>query len=155
MSQQSGETADGLGGAVTGGIRDLHAGIDLLEGLADRRRARWSKGERALSDRCEGWLADSQFAIGFFMYIGANPGVLPWVVRAGKKYHRRGWRVSGRLLHEMLRAAGEVEVAGGAPRFPNVFMSPLSWAVAFAYPDLALAWGLELQGPREASEERA
>jgi hypothetical protein len=91
--------------------------------------------------------------LGFLTYIGANPGVMPWVVRKGKELHRRGWRVSGRLLHEMLRAAGEVEIAGGTPRFPNVFMSPLSWAVGFAYPDLVLAWGLELYGPRDASDE--
>jgi hypothetical protein len=77
---------------------------------------------------------------------------MPWVVRKGKERHASGWRVSGRLLHEMLRAAGEVEVEDGAPRFPNDFMSPLSWAIGFAYPDLALTWGLDLQGPRGTGE---
>lgn len=131
--------------------RDRLAGIDRLERLADRRRGQWTAAQRELSDQCLGWLTESNYARSFFRWLGANRRLMPWLVRTGRREAAKGYRVSMPLLYELLRSRGRKDVApkgSGEFRFSNSLKAPLAWAFAFAYPDLAEEWELELQGPQ-------
>jgi hypothetical protein len=126
-------------------------GIDVLEGLVLKRQEQWDRAQSDLSDRCLGWLNDSKFATPFFCWLGQNPGLLAWVARTGKREAAQGYRVSIPLIYELLRSRGAKEVArqkGGQFSFGATLQAPLGWAFSAAYPELALDWGLKLDGPR-------
>ena len=132
-------------------------GIDVLESLASQHRKRWTPSQQELSDRCEGWLEQSKFARQFFRWLGANPGLLQWAARTGKKEAASGVRVSIPSLYERLRSRGATGVAAqpGAFRFSNNLKSPLNWAFGFAYPDLAEQWDLKLHGPQASGRRQS